>query len=402
MAERRERGAAFLRWILYAYGDRLTEEGQQVVARELGACLAGAASTLPVSFPSIRHMAAAGADLQGKVFYWLDNRGPTQGVANYLVNAVPLPADRILSRMIPLGNKAAARQVANAALPSLRISVFPRFVLASASGHSDAQLVDASALLERYLDFFVANYGMRAPRSYMFVYLVPTVDQLRTLAERHHGMRLSYGTIAYSFRDDLSVAAVIPSGSYGSLFHELFHLLARSNFGDIPTWLDEGIAALYEVSRAKDGGFAGTPNWRGDVLARFKDQIPPLADMIARPDPTMSDADDLLSHRREYETMISVQRHAIFAATARYFALYLQQQGKLFDTYGRLRDFSSSDDFTGKAEDVIRIVEQTAGTPIDDLNARFRVWLGRQHNTLRNVPESGGPLDKYLPPAPAR
>jgi hypothetical protein len=92
----------------------------------------------------------------------------------------------------------------------------------------------------------------------------------------------------------------------------------------------------------------------------------------------------------------------VFAATARYFALYLQEQGKLFNTYRQLREFSASDDFTGKAEDVVRIVERTAGVPMDQLNSQFRIWLGRQHNALSNVPASGGPLDKYLPPAPRR
>jgi hypothetical protein len=262
MPGHRERGADFLEWVRYTYSDRLTAEGRAVVNAELESCKGQQPpAALPATLPAVGHMVTAGASLQGKIFYWA-NRDEDQraGIASYLTNAVPLPEDRIRERWIAIGKEADALRLAQQALPGARVKVFSRFVIASKAGHTDAQLTEANRLLDRYLAFFVQGYGMRAPANYMFVYLVPTIDGLGAFASHHHGLRLSYGTIAYSFRDDLSIAAVVPGRTYGSLFHELFHLAARSNFGDIPTWLDEGIAALYEESQAADNEFRGTTN----------------------------------------------------------------------------------------------------------------------------------------------
>ena len=36
---------------------------------------------------------------------------------------------------------------------------------------------------------------------------------------------------------------------------------SRNNFGDIPPWLDEGMASLYEVSEVSGNHILGLPNW---------------------------------------------------------------------------------------------------------------------------------------------
>jgi hypothetical protein len=391
LPERIERGAAFLEWISYAYSDRLTDEGKRVVNDELTLCRANARSPrTPASLPSLRQMVTAGAVLSGKTYY--GEMG--QPSSTNLVRAVPLREDVIRARWIKRGNETGALQLVGQAMPGARAKTFSRFVVVSKSNHTQTELSEVNDLLERYLEFFVQNYGMRAPQHYVFVYLVPTIDQLREFASRHHGMNLNSGTIAYSFRDDLSVAAIIPARLYGSLFHELFHLTARSNFGDIPTWLDEGTAALYEVSQAADAGFRGTPNWRGDVLARFKDRIPSLRQLIEQNDPVLGDADDRVSGE---ETSELAQRRAIFAATARYFALYLQEKGTLFKTYKAVREYSASDGFTGTSAGVMQLVEQSTGRSIRTLNSDFRAWLSQQGPRLRDIPENE-PLQNYVPP----
>jgi hypothetical protein len=381
LPERRERGAAFLEWVNYTYFDQLTNEGRRVVDAELSLCRANARPlSIPASLPVMRQqMVTAGAQIQGKMYYGEGG----QPSSTYLVRAVPLPEGRARARWIERGNERDALQLARQAMPGAKVKIFSRFVIVSKSNHPDEKLADANHLLERYLAFFVQNYGMREPQQYVFVYLVPSVDQLQELASRHHGMTLSFGTIAYSFRDDLSLSAVIPGGLYGSLFHELFHLTARSNFGDIPTWLDEGIAALYEVSEASAGGFRGTPNWRGQVLMRFRDRIPSLRELIKQNNPALADADDRSSGDETRESADLAAQRAIFAATARYFALYMQEKGTLFRTYKAVREFSASDDFTGTAAGVIKLVEQSAGRPIDALNSDFRAWLSRQGVSVR-------------------
>jgi hypothetical protein len=393
MAERRERGAAFLEWVRYTYSDRLTDEGRQVIAAELALCRANTRSPpAPASLPAARQMVTAGAQLQGKTYYYGNRDQPS---LTRLARAVPLPQERIRERWIKIGDEQGAMRLAQQAMPGAKTRIYSRFVIISKSNHTDADLIDANRLLERYLDFFVQNYEMRASQDYIFVYLVPSIDHLQELASRHHGMDLSFGTIAYSFRDDLSLAAVIPGRLYGSLFHELFHLTARTNFGDIPTWLDEGIAALYEVSVAADGGFRGVPNWRGKVLERFRNQLPSVRELIRQDNPALADADDRRS--REATEELETER-AIFAATARYFALYLQERRALYRTYTAVRNFSASEQFTGTAAGVIRLVERSTGRPIDALNADFRGWLFAQIDSpMSNTPRDDR-LDKYIPP----
>jgi hypothetical protein len=389
MQERRDRGAAFLEWILYTYSDRLTDEGVRVVKAELSLCRDQPRSLVVPELPAVGRIMMAGGRYEGKVFY--REYGDYIGSNVYVAQSAPLPEARIRERWIVRGKKTDALRIAQQAMPRASASVFSRFVIVSQSNHNQRQLADANRQLERYLNFFVTNYGMTAPNHYMFVYLVPSIEQLSELAQRYHSIRPGRGTIAYSFRDDLSIAAVIPATLYGSLFHELFHLLARSNFGDIPTWLDEGIAALYEVSQADGGGVRGMPNWRGDVLKRFPRQIPPLRELIEQRDSSLADADDRGRDRSESNMMF--QRRAVFAATARYFALYLQERGKLFDTYKAVREFSASEDFTGTANGVISLVERSSDTSIENLDKEFRIWL-------LNVEPRPDPLRSNVGPRP--
>lgn len=95
-----------------------------------------------------------------------------------------------------------------------------------------------------------------------------------------HGLEVAFGTIGYSFKNDLSVSAVVRGPYAGTLKHELTHLLVRTNFGDIPPWLDEGLAALYEVSRLEGDYLRGLPNWRAEVLKRYWDGEPQVTELL--------------------------------------------------------------------------------------------------------------------------
>src|ERR1051325_10177877 len=103
----------------------------------------------------------------------------------------------------------------------------------------------------------MTTYDMPAPSYFITVYLVPNDGILGLLASLIHGITIYEGTIGYSFPYDQSITAIIPRMIFGTLKHELFHLMVRKNFGDIPPWLEEGMATLYEVSRVRDEGIVG-------------------------------------------------------------------------------------------------------------------------------------------------
>jgi hypothetical protein len=393
--EVRPNGAAYLEWTLRAYADRLTPQGFEIIVRELANCRMSSPPPDAAPVPQLQQVATAGGRYQGKTFYWLDTDSRNALGSHLTTGVVPVPLQVLAARQIRLGDRAGAERVARSAVPNGVTRVFARFVVTSDARHTATQLADANRILERYLDFFVRTYGMRSPDRYIFVYLTPSIDGLSRLASRHHGLSMNFGAIAYSLRDDLSIAAVIPTTSFGSLFHELFHLMARSNFGDIPGWLDEGIASLYEVSQARADGFVGVGNWRGKVLARFREHIPSLKVLIENSRPMRLDA----STARNRDLDEGMVREAIFSATGRYFALYLQEKGKLADVYAAIRDYSTSGDFDGREGGVFLRIETITGMKLKDLDVDFRSWLARQEIDLLTI-QVDQALDKYIPPRP--
>jgi hypothetical protein len=134
------------------------------------------------------------------------------------------------------------------------------------------------------------------------------------------------------------------------------------------------------------------------VLTQFKREIPSLPALIEQRDTALADAQDRGTSRSESDAMMLAKRQAIFSATARYFALYLQEQRALFATYRAVRDFSTSDDFTGTAEGVVRLVEQSLGRKIDAIDADFRAWLPRQQRNLGTLPDDELRTPKLPPP----
>ena len=61
-------------------------------------------------------------------------------------------------------------------------------------------------------------------------------------------------------QDNLILATV--SAGYGTFLHELMHAMLHSDFPDIPQWLDEAMASLYERSQWDGGALIPLPNWR--------------------------------------------------------------------------------------------------------------------------------------------
>ena len=114
----------------------------------------------------------------------------------------------------------------------------------------------------------------------MRIELVRDGWEVKQLAERRHGLDVSSATIGYAFVEDASIVAAVPTTAAGTVLHELFHLLVRSNFGDVPQWLDEGIAGLYEVSGRRGDVYFGLENWRRKVLETTWDVRPDLAELI--------------------------------------------------------------------------------------------------------------------------
>lgn len=365
-----ELGRRLFESILYHYA--LDDASEALVRRELERC-PPAAGLRPIA------IAASGSGpvtsgTRGKLQYVLNRADGEREVplANQPVTVLrEIPAGEFARRLHPPQQRDSAIAAVRALLAKPGgYSVHSRGGFVVASRHHDAAaayyIADA---LTQYLDFFRSAFDMPAPTHLITVYLASDADELRSIAEHVHGIGVADQSIGYSFRNDLSMVGIIPGRSYGTLAHELFHLMVRQDFGDLPPWLDEGYAALYEVSRMDgDGTIEGLENWRGEVLRTFWNLRPPLDDLLR--------ADWRAFEAEGYDVEVQAATHA----TARYFALFLQQRGALGDVYTSFRDRPLLELTAGPGEDGVRRIETLLGSSIDDIDTEFTAWF----ETLRD------------------
>jgi len=210
---------------------------------------------------------------------------------------------------------------------------------------------------------------MQPPSHLITVYFTPNVEELQSLARKIHGIQLAPGSIGYSFPADQSMAGWADGRAYGTFAHELFHVMVRNNFGDIPPWLDEGMAALYEVSRWDGNRAVGVPNWRGRILHDLWTSRPALRNLVQM----NRTAFDYVQGRSD--RLAAGENQAANHATARYFMLYLQERGKLKPVYMAFLNRKVSDQPQKQAVD---LVERAVGRSLDDVDADFSQWFQSQ------------------------
>lgn len=356
-------GKKFFLRIMAAY--ELSPENRQQIEREHALCIETANShRQPVVLAfSIGH---ADVGVRGKTFYWLDQQnGPLGGDPIHIQREIP-KAELLSRRFPPSQAQAGIEKVRQLAGSGFKVISTEHFLIASASGQSRSEMEAIGRHLDAAIGFFHHDYNMPLPAYLVTIYLTPTTYDLRRLADRVHGLSLAEGSIGYSFRDDFSIAGVVSGAHSGTLKHELFHLMVRSHFGDIPPWLDEGMAALYEVSRYDGERLDGLQNWRGDVLRRFWAMRPGITELM-RMDWQTFDAE---GQRREQQAA----NHAM----ARYFVLYLQEQGQLADLYRAFQQQEVAGLSDDPGEDAVGLLQGTLQRSLAQLEREFDDWF----NTL--------------------
>jgi hypothetical protein len=203
---------------------------------------------------------------------------------------------------------------------------------------------------------------MPEPAFLITVYVVRARDELRSLAERVHGLRLGEDAIAYYDIGDLSIAAVVRDADAALLRHELAHVMVRNDFGDVPAWLDEGLAAFVETARGEGSRFVGLSNWREAILRELEGARPAVGTLLRM-------------DRASFDAVADVRRQALNYATARYVTLYLEQTGQLESVYRALLDNHAHDIEVGTGADAVRDFEALTGGSIDAFDAAFAAWF---------------------------
>jgi len=390
-APKRDYGLRLLNWMLYAYA--LSQPSRELVARERDLCQQLTLALSDVTPGNIEESRSAGMRGYGKSFYWA---GQDQPVSSYPMRRLrPITQAELRHRQVPVGDQSAALALAKELAPGQRYRVQQRLIIIGTRQHSDEDLQRVGQTLARYLHFLQQQYAVALPDYYLRIHLVRRSDGVQQLADRLHGLDVSRATIGYAFVEDGSVVGFVPEAAAGTLLHELFHLLVRSNFGDIPQWLDEGIASLYEVAGRRDDHYYGLDNWRRKVLDSQWQQRPSLAELIGAEwflfdDPRQVRAFREAADHEGYHDRREGAKQAAMMATARYFMLYLEQRGQLAAVYRAVRDGDLGPADQSPREHVVRLVEATLQQPIDAIDRDFVRWYSEGDALLRRVRRDGG------------
>jgi LmbE family N-acetylglucosaminyl deacetylase len=115
---------------------------------------------------------------------------------------------------------------------------------------------------------------------------------------------------------------------FGTLTHELVHPFMSEVWPDVPAWLNEGVASLFERPQERDGHLRGGVNWRLPAVQQGLDAgAVPSFEALTQ-----------MSHRTFYDDPTGVNY-----ATARYLCLWLQELGVLPAFVRRAIDLQKED-----------------------------------------------------------
>jgi hypothetical protein len=355
-------------------------------------CQQPAPTSMPAPPPTqIIPQRPAGMAARAKIYFGARDDQP---VLAYPLRPVrQIAPNELQARRIARGNSDQVTAVARRLMPRGTHLVRDGIIVTTTAGQSPDELATITETLTSYVKFLGANYGLVLPPYYVHIYLVPDGGQLLDLANRLHGLDLSPATLGYAFPDDGSVAGIVQGALDGTILHELFHILVRTNFGDIPQWLDEGIASIYEESGRVGDRFFGLPNWRRRVLVVFARQQPTIRQLVRSDWFLFDDPKQIEVIERDQRTSPNYSgyaytpeaaRQAAMLATARYFVLYLEQHNQLASIFNEIRneEFAS---FQGDIRDrVVRMMENALGRDIDTVNQEFIAWLSSSAAPIPN------------------
>ncbi|MFN8134145.1 MAG: hypothetical protein U0Z17_02540 [Bacteroidales bacterium] len=377
---------------------------------EMGSCNSGQASntvlTTGVAMPdksllNITNLPTSG--VMGKSGPIYNCKTPPQPVA--LIQ--PKSAAEFESRIFDLDKSAEAIRKYKILLnANYHISVSGRFLLITYGNNvlNNEQASKISGLLERTYNFFCQYYNLRPPDKLLAVYLLPDKNILRQTALRVHGIKIPDANIGYSNLGDLSLLGISDLTHIGTLCHELFHLMIRTDVGDVSPWMDEGIASVYETSQWKDSQLKGDlENWRTDVLrnARWnmQEKIPRLRQFL----------NFNWDQFNGLETTDQCQG-AINYAYGKHLMLYCQELGKLPILVSAFKDrnlfVSENEDYLGND---IELFEKALNNPIDSIEKQFNQWMDKTYhlklssqayipnNSFHPVNQANAPISQNIP-----
>ncbi len=210
------------------------------------------------------------------------------------------------------------------------------FVVIGPPGWQGAAFDQSVSLMRSSMAAYMNNRFARKPTEAISVYLFPE----GTSYERFCKQKFDAPCIAhYGFYQPSNRYMVMNAGlGLGTLTHEIVHPLVESDFPQAPTWINEGIASLFEAPMiTKPGEIHGAKNWRHPRLKRA------LGSSQERDHARL----DVLFGMRD--TTFRGDSEDLHYAMARYVCQWLDERGKLWAFYQKWRDNADTDPSGTKA-----------------------------------------------------
>lgn len=227
------------------------------------------------------------------------------------------------------------------------------FVLA---GPSAAAIRGAAPFIESVLTAYRNGRYGKSPERAISIYVFPAAATYHAYCRRVYGGNECVSRFGFYQPDERKI--IMQGGAGGTLSHELSHPFYEADFPDGPTWLNEGIASVFEQPILyPKGEIHGGKNWR---LPRLLQALgSPKERSWARIEALFGMPDD--TFRGELESL--------HYATARYLCQWLDERALLWPFYQAYRDGFASDPTGEKA---FRAV--VGSSPTDATRAWHR-WL---------------------------
>lgn len=231
------------------------------------------------------------------------------------------------------------------------------FVFVGARGYTGAPFAQSRDLVTRALAAFDNGRFGKRPAEAITVYLFPDDRSYGAFCKAALGQAC---ISIYGFYWPRDRWMVMNAGlGIGTLTHELVHPLVEADFPDAPTWLNEGMASIFEAPvLPKAGEIHGAKNWR---LPRLKAALGSGERAHALPHTLFGMPDDTFRDDRE----------ALHYSLARYFCQWLDERGKLWEFYHAFRDGYANDP-TG-----VQSFRKVTGTTPEEAERAFLGWVAR-------------------------
>ena len=232
------------------------------------------------------------------------------------------------------------------------------FVLIAPPGWNDRALASSTSITKSALEAYFHGRFRAHPARAVGVLLFPNEKSYQAYCSDRLGEPCDSPFGLY-LPDQRAIVMNARSG-LGTLTHELVHPIVEADFPSAPTWVNEGIASLFEAPVIpRRGEIHGVKNWR---LPRLLSGIrSPAERSVARLDALFGTTDETFRGPLE----------KLYYATARYVCQWLDERGWLWPFYHAYRDGFAADP-TGRAA-----FERTTGMKPEDANAKWRAWVER-------------------------